>query len=83
VSAAKGLQADGLAATEQKPVRLTRDDISGAVRVVAFCSLPDDYKSVAVEEWNDVPTVSDDYSKARNAIVERLERLLNELESKK
>jgi protein-tyrosine-phosphatase len=83
VSAARGLQADGLAATEQKPVRLTRDDISGAVRVVAFCSLPDDYKSVAVEEWNDVPTVSDDYGKARNAIVERVERLLNELESRK
>jgi protein-tyrosine-phosphatase len=83
VSAAKGLQADGLSATEQKPVRLTRDDVSGAVRVVTFCSLPDDYRSVAVEEWNDVPTVSDDYNRARNAIVERVERLLNELESKK
>jgi protein-tyrosine-phosphatase len=83
VSAAKGLEAEGLTATEQKPMGLTKEDISGAVRVVAFCSLPADYRPVAVEEWNDVPSVSDDYNKARNAIVERVERLLNELESKK
>jgi len=83
-SAAKGLEADGLTATEQKPVGLTNRDIRGAVRVVAFCSLPEDlHKSVPVEEWNDVLTVSEDYGKARDTIVEHVKRLLDELESKK
>ena len=84
VSAAKGLEADGLTATEQKPAGLTKGDLPGAVRVVAFCSLPEEFhKSVPVEEWNDVPTVSEDYGKARDTIVEHVKRLLDELESKK
>jgi len=83
VSAAKGLEADGLAATEQKPAGLTKDDVSGALRVVAFCTLPEDYKSVRVEEWNDVPTVSEGYDRARDTIVEHVKRLLDELASKK
>ena len=83
VSAAKGLQGDGLAATEQKPAALTKDEVSGAVRVVAFCTLPEDYyKSVRVEEWNDVATVSEGYDKARDTIVEHVKRLLDELASK-
>ena len=83
VSAAKGLEGDGLAATEQKPAALTKDDVSGAFRVVAFCALPEDYKSVRVEEWNDVPTVSEGYDRARDTIVEHVKRLLDELASKK
>src|SRR5215467_14823545 len=50
-SAASGLQADGLTSSEQKPVALARDDVSGAVRVVTFCALPADYKAASVEEW--------------------------------
>jgi len=83
VSAAKGLEGDGLAATEQKPAALTKDGVSGAFRVVAFCALPEDYKSVRVEEWNDVPTVSEGYDRARDTIVEHVKRLLDELASKK
>ena len=84
VSAAKGLEADGLTATEEKPVGLTKEDISGAFRVVGFCSLPEDaHGSVTIEEWNDVPTVSEGYDKARDTIVEHVKRLLDELESKK
>jgi len=82
-SAASGLQADGLTSSEQKPVALARDDVSGAVRVVTFCALPADYKAASVEEWNDVPTVGDDYNRARDTIVQRVKHLLSELESKK
>jgi protein-tyrosine-phosphatase len=83
VSARKGLADDGLTATEQKPAALSKGDLSGAVLLVAFCPLPEDYKSVRFQEWNDVPTVSEDYNKARDTIVEHVKRLLDELESKK
>src|SRR5262249_34168620 len=80
-SATKGLQADGLTAGEQKPVGLARDEVSAAVRVVTFCALPADYKAASVEEWNDVPTVGDDYNKARDTIGHRGKHLLIALRS--
>jgi hypothetical protein len=52
--------------------------------VVAFCRLPDACcKPALVEQWDDVPPVSEDYSRARDAIVARIGRLLDELISAK
>lgn len=83
-NAAEGLQADGLAVGREKPKRLSRSDVSIAIRVVAFCELPDAYsKGVRVEQWNEMPAVSEDYNKARDAIVERVRHLLDELRSAK
>ena len=82
--AAQGLQADGLAVGREKPMRLSRADVSKGIRVVAFCELPDTYrKGVRLEQWSDMPAVSEDYNKARDAIVERVRRLLDELRSAK
>ena len=82
--AAEGLEADGLAVGQEKPKRLSRADVSRGIRVVAFCELPDAYsKGVRVEQWNDMPAVSEDYNKARDAIVERVRHLLDELRSAK
>lgn len=78
--AASGLQADGLTAGEQTPKKISKEDVAGAVRVVAFCEIPKDYyKAVPVERWNDIPLVSEDYKKARDAMVERIRHLLDEL----
>jgi|SRR5205085_3627170 len=77
-----GLQADGLALGE-RPKKLSEDDVRDVSRVVAFCKLPEEfYQKVRVEEWNDVPPVSEDYLKAREAILDRIKRLLDELQRK-
>ncbi len=74
-----GLQADGLTPTESIPQKLSRVDFESAQRVVAFCELPEEYRSKAVfEQWDGVPPVSEDYDKARDAIVERINRLIAE-----
>jgi hypothetical protein len=60
--------------------RQKTEDMSGAIRLVTFCQLPIGYlASVPMEEWNDVPAITDDYSKARDVIVERIKHLLDEL----
>ena len=76
--AASGLQADGLAAGEEKPKRLSQADLVGAARLVSFCPLPETYSAaIAVEHWNDVPPMSENYDKARARIVERIKLLLD------
>ena len=77
-----GLRADDLAPGE-KPTKLSEGDVVGASRVVTFCKLPDTYyKKVRVEEWDDVPPVSEDYQKARDAILHHIGRLLDNLQAK-
>ena len=73
------LKAEGVDLTGQKPRLVTREMAAGATRVVAFgCALgvaaPEGAK---VEQWEDVPNVSDGLPAARAAIRERLERLLD------
>ena len=78
-----GLRADGLVIVGEKPKRLSQADVSAGTRVFAFCELPEAYKEARVEQWNDVPAVSEDYNKARDVIVEHIKRLLEELKSEK
>ena len=77
------LKAEGVDLTGQKPRLVTREMAAGATRVIAFgCALgaaapeggPEGPK---VEQWEDVPNVSDGLPAARAAIGERLERLLD------
>ena len=80
----KGLQAEGLKPSEAAPKKISQADLAGAQRVIAFCQLPDDYPGrVRVEHWDDMPPVSEDYGKARDQILERIGRLLDELKSGK
>ena len=81
-AAEAGLRADGLAAGERSPAKLTQADADGAALVVTFCELPDSYATAApVERWEGVPPVSEDYAKARDEIVGRIRRLLDGLEA--
>ena len=80
--AATGLRADGLEPGEPTPRKLSQADVSGAVRVVTFCELLAVYVSAAqVERWEDVPPVSEDYAKARDAMLVRVRRLLDQLDA--
>ena len=73
------LKAEGVDLSGQKPRLVTREMAAGATRIVAFgCALgvaaPEGAK---VEQWEDVPNVSDGLPAARATIRERLERLLD------
>jgi arsenate reductase (thioredoxin) len=76
----KGLKADGLEADDRQPKKLTEADVAGAVRVVAFCQLPEAYAKVTpVKQWDDAPPMSEDYNKFRDLVVGRIKLLLEEL----
>ena len=73
-----GLRDDGLLPIESAPQKLTLADIESAGRIVSFCDLPQEYESkTPVEQWNDIPPVSENYEKARNAILVHIYQLLN------
>ena len=49
-------------------------------RVVTFCKLPEAYANLTpVDNWEDVPPMSEDYGKFRDIVVERIKRLLDEM----
>lgn len=76
--AVSGLRADGLTPTALIPTRLEWKDLASAERVVSFCTLPEQYHQTArVEYWDDIPPVSEEYERARDAIIAHLKELLN------
>jgi len=73
------LKAEGVSMAGRQPRLVTREMAAGASRVVAFgCGLgaaaPDGAK---IEQWEDVPAVSDGLPAARAVIRQHLERLLD------
>jgi len=78
--AVKGLSEDGLAPTESNPQALTPEDIQSTQRVVTFCNLPAEFlHRTVIEHWTDVPPVSDDYDRSRDAIVAHIKELIGTL----
>ena len=75
-----GLQRDGLAFDRQKPIKLSRTEAAAAVYVVTFCPLPAGYnQATPVEQWDNIPPVSENYDEARRAILERMPQLFAKL----
>ena len=73
-----GLREDGLMPIESVPRKLSVADLESADRVITFCELPVEYQEKAViERWDDVPPVSENYEQARDAIIAKLNQLLN------
>ena len=77
----QGLLADGMDVRGQRPRAITRADLEGASHVVSFgCDLAGVAPpGLAVERWDDVPMVSEDYSRARDAIATRVRALVDRL----
>ena len=70
-----GLAADGVDVSGERPRGLDDVDLGGAAAVIAFgCDVS--AGDVPVTRWDDVPAVSDDFGKARDAIVAHVERLV-------
>ena len=73
-----GLRDDGLLPTESAPQKLDLAEVESAERIISFCELPQEYESkTSIEQWNDIPPVSENYQTARNAIIVRIYQLLN------
>jgi len=63
----RGLAGDGIDVAGRRPHRPTPEEVEGAVAVVTFGI-----------RWDDVPAVSDDFPRARDAIVARVSGLLED-----
>jgi protein-tyrosine-phosphatase len=72
-----GLNLDGLAPLDDGPKPLTPNEANGAVKVIAFDTVPDEKRGEAeVDYWSDVPPATRDYAAARDAIVHHIDGLL-------
>lgn len=82
VSARDGLNSDRVPFETIRPQKLSPDDAKHARRIITFVSLPVEYSALApIEMWNDVPPTANGYSRARDAILVHLRKLLRELQS--
>lgn len=84
----QGLSSDGLLPNQSMPRQLSLEDIQSARRIVSFCELPIEYQRrdgqpsiPTTEQWDDIPPVSENYEKARDAILKHLNHLLGYLRS--
>jgi len=79
-AAVAGLRSDGLAPDRDVPLRVGRADVDRAAVVVAIDPLPPDLAQRArVEVWDAIPPISVDYKASRDAMLPRIEALLEEL----
>ena len=76
----QGLSKDGLVLTKLTPQKLSFEEALSAQRIISFCELPNEVvEKVTTEQWEGIPAVSENYDQARDAIVERIEDLLNRI----
>ncbi len=75
----EGLREDGIDVGDLRPRSVTRDELASAWRVVSFgCDLREVAPpGRAIEQWDDVPAVSDGFAAARDAIAERVRRWMD------
>ena len=76
-----GLAADGFDVTGFHAALFERRDLQNALLVVAFDAQVDSVvnRTVPVERWDHLPSVTADYKNARSAIVARVSRLVDSL----
>jgi protein-tyrosine-phosphatase len=78
-----GLKEDGFNINNWAPKLVSQMDIDSASQIVTFdCNLPDNLSKRATQ-WNGIPPVSKDYRVARDQIVEKVRRFINELAEKR
>lgn len=81
-SAVTGLQRDNVPFPREKPRNATRQEVQHAVRVVAFCRVPDSVSGRKRLETFDVPGPNDaGYEASRDAITSHVKALIDELAS--
>ncbi len=78
----QGLRGDGIDLGGLRPRLVTRADLARASRVITFgCDLADLAPvALAIERWDDVPAVSENYGRARDVIAARVRTLVDQLD---
>jgi len=78
---AAALRAEGVELGARRPRRVSGADVTGETAVVTFgCDLgPIAAKAGALESWDDVPAVGEDFDAARAAITARVGALVDRL----
>jgi len=81
VAAVGGLRSDGIAPQLAAPRPVAAADLRGATQIVAFdCKTPAMTAFQGMDAcWDDVPTVGDDYGRARDAIRAHVAAMLDQL----
>ena len=78
--AVAGPLGDGLTPSQLTPQKLLPEELEAADFIVSFCELPEaDVEKNHIEYWRNVPAVSEDYKKARDIILIRIEDVLKDL----
>jgi protein-tyrosine-phosphatase len=73
------LNQEGLAPLDDVPQQLTAAEAAGAVKVVAFDTVPEQNRGAAeVNYWSDVPATSKNYPALRDSIVRHIDDLVRE-----
>jgi protein-tyrosine-phosphatase len=79
-AAVEGLRRDGLMPGESVPRKLSPADVNTTLRLVSFCELPEEHQTkIILDRWDDVPSVSEEYDRTRNATLEKLKQLMEGL----
>lgn len=76
------LLADQIDTRADVPKRLRKSDWAGADIVVAFNALPVTVKRSGIRDWSDLPSVNEDYAKARAILDVRINALLDEIRAR-
>ena len=77
-----GLAGEGLEPASEIPASLTAEEASRAMKVFAFNDIPLDRKGTAIFTlWSDVSPATEDYNRARDAIVRHVEAVVSDLAS--
>lgn len=77
------LKEDGFDVSSFKPTALAKADTRPAVAIVAFCAVGKDLADPGkVSTWLDIPPASEDYAKAKAAILSKVEALVVDLKAK-
>jgi arsenate reductase (thioredoxin) len=80
-----GLAGEGLNIRGWQPKRFSEEDVLNADRIITLgCALPTTKSVITqkLEDWKDLPSVSENYQNASQAIAERVRVLLRALTSK-
>jgi arsenate reductase (thioredoxin) len=82
--AKEGLAKDNVVVPDAKPQKLTISDTANAERIILFTPVPADItNSIKSENWSAIQNIDGDYESRKNAIVKKINELLDMLEKQK
>jgi hypothetical protein len=80
----EGLMADQVFDPTLSPQKLSVHDTMHVKKIILFTKLPENFKTdIAVEDWSAIPNIDGDYPDRRDAIITKINLLLDSLDNVK